>query len=135
MWAGMGERRVQNTPWISTAFLVRLGTPYPPTRSKLKEGKGKKASMAEGGEPTCNREQDEQRERLHVTLRLPILVQDLVFPLPAERRGSGAAHRNWLPRIEQESGLGSGFMIQGGGVRVGEEARGGAGHCRLAAGG
>lgn len=57
---------------------------HPPTCHILKEGEGKKA--AEGGNPTCDKEQDEQPKRLHVTLPLwrtdaGCLVQDLVFPL------------------------------------------------------
>lgn len=107
---------------------VWLSAPHPPTCHILKEGEG--VSTAEGETPTCDSEQDEQHDRLHVTLPLwttdaGCLVQELVFS-----QGSGSpdtAHRNWLLEVEQSSGLGSGFMIQGGGAeRGGEDGRGGA---------
>ena len=101
---------------ISAFFSVAQCSP--PTHLPHTQGRGRRVG-SEGGTPTCDSEQDEQPDKLHVTLPLwrtdaGCLVQDLVLS-----RGSGspdAAHRNWLLEVEQSLGLGSGFMTQGGGA-------------------
>ena len=56
---------------ISVIFRVWLSAPHLPTCHILKEGEG--VSTAEGGTPTCDSEQDEQHDRLHVTLPLYLI--------------------------------------------------------------
>ena len=107
---------MQDMQKISAFFSVAQCSP--PTHLPHTQGRGRRLG-SEGGTPTCDSKQDEQPDRLHVTLPLwrtdaGCLVQDLVLS-----RGSGspdAAHRNWLLVVDQSSGLGSGFMTQGGGA-------------------
>lgn len=83
---GGRKERGAECAMTSPSFSSVLPHQPPTCHIILREWERKKLPAVERGDPTCDREQDEQPERLHVTLPLRradsgFLVQDLVFPL------------------------------------------------------